>query len=243
MGSVLRVPLSPLVEGRVVLPDAAGRYVSRVHRLSAGDAFLAFDPEARTEADVVIATVDRRVTCDVGVVRPARAVARSSVTLLQGMGKGDKPDQIIRDATALGASRVVFFFSSRSVPRLSEREEAKRVRYRTIAVEAARQCGRGDLPAIEGPLPLDDALRVADSGLRVCLSPAAAASFAGVLASWGAVTPLSVLVGPEGGLTEEELRHASELGFVMASFGDFVLRTETAAVAVLGAVVARASEQ
>jgi 16S rRNA (uracil1498-N3)-methyltransferase len=219
-----------------------------VHRLSAGDSFLAFDPEVRTEADVRIVSLGREVVCEVGEVRAARAVAKAAVTLLQAMGKGDKPEQIVRDATALGVTRLVFVYSARSVPRArAERAEPdgakddgashKAKRYRAVAVEAARQSGRGDIPVLEGPLSFDDALNGA-SGLRLCLSPASGTTFVAALSGWQPGEPLTVLIGPEGGLDDAELVRARDSGFTLASFGDFVLRTETAAVAVLGAIAA-----
>jgi 16S rRNA (uracil1498-N3)-methyltransferase len=245
LGSILRVPLSPLAEGRVVLPEATGRYVSRVHRLSTGGAFVAFDPEARTEADAVIAAVGREVSCDVGPVRAARAVAKTAVTLLQAMGKGDKPEQIVRDATALGVTRLVFVYSARSVPRARAERDGKddggshkAKRYRAVAVEAARQSGRGDIPVLDGPLSFDDALNGARDGLRLCLSPASGKTFVAALSAWQSGEPLTVLIGPEGGLDDAELVRARDSGFTLAAFGDFVLRTETAAVAVLGAIAA-----
>lgn len=223
------------------MPEAAGKYVTRVHRLAAGDVFVAFDPEARTEADVTITSSERTVLCDVGELRPASVVAREPVTLLQAMGKGDKPEHVVQAATALGVTRIVLLYSARSVPRANDASDGKRRRYRAVAAEAARQSGRGDLPSIEGPLPFDDALRLVTDGLCLCLAPGADVSFASALARWQAREPLSVLVGPEGGFDDRELEAARKSGFVLSSFGDFVLRTETAAVAVLGAVTALAA--
>jgi 16S rRNA (uracil1498-N3)-methyltransferase len=244
VGSRLRVPVSPLLTGRAILSEESGRYVSRVHRLGPGDGFVGFDPEAQSEADVAIESVEnggRRVVCQVGAIRRASAVARGSVTLLQAMGKGDKPEQVVRDATVLGATRVLLLYSARSVPRANDASEAKRKRYRAVAVEAARQSGRGDVPSVEGPLSFDDAIALVTEGVSVCLAPSGATSFAAALAEWRPSEPLAVLVGPEGGFDDHELATARAGGFVLASFGDFVLRTETAAVAVLGAVTALAA--
>lgn len=241
MPELLRVPVSPLAAGDLVLEAGTARYLTRVHRHGPGDAFVAFDPEARVEADARVLSVDRVVRCRVEGLRPAKAIAKTGITLIQSLGKGDKPERIIRDATALGAERVAFCVSRRTVARPGERSPARLERFRSIAVEAARQSGRGDVPAIVGPLPYDEAIALepARHGLRVCLLPNAPVSFAEATRRWRRGDPVCVLVGPEGGLDEDEVGGAQAAGFVLASFGDFVLRTETITVAVLGALVAQ----
>jgi 16S rRNA (uracil1498-N3)-methyltransferase len=223
------------------LDEAASRYVARVHRLGVGARLVVFDPEARVEADAAVTEVGRRVRCLVDVVRPARAIATTRVTLVQALGKGDKPEQVVRDATALGVERIVFAESSRSIA-TSARGDAKRKRWHTVAVESARQSHRGDLPRIEGPTPFLSALTsVNDADLRLCLSPGGMTTLGFALARRGAGSSLALLVGPEGGFEDAELDAARAAGFSAVSFGELVLRTETAAVAALGAVVAFAA--
>jgi len=224
-----------------VLGEASARYVSRVHRLRDGDRFVAFDPDARAEADVEILSTARDVRCRVGALRPATNVVASGLTLLQVMGKGDKPEQVIRDATVFGAERVVLLESSRSVVRVPEaRGESRRARFRSVALEAARQSGRGDVPVTEGPLSFEAALALASTvpALRLALLPDAGVGLLGALADWTPGTPLFVLIGPEGGLDADEASRAVAAGFVPVSLGPLVLRTETAAVAALAIVSA-----
>jgi 16S rRNA (uracil1498-N3)-methyltransferase len=231
--------LSPLGSGKTTLPEGTGRYVSRVHRLGAGDAFVAFDPESRTEADAHVVVVGRDVVCDIGPLRAATVVTRGQVTLVQAVGKGDKPEQVLRDATALGAARIVLAYSARTVSRPTADDSGKQRRFRSVVVEAARQSGRGDVPALEGPLPLTDALaRAAPGSVRLCLAPGATQGLAEALTGWSLTTPLDILIGPEGGFSAAELQEAAASGFVPTTLGDFVLRTETAAVAALGAIFA-----
>jgi len=237
----LRVPCRVLAPGEFVLEPDTARYVTRVHRLGAGATFVAFDPGGRVEADVTILSVGREVRCQVGDVRASSAVADSGVTLIQALGKGDKPERVIRDATALGVERVVLCYSRRTVARPGERSPSRLDRWRSIAVEAARQSGRGDVPAIERPLPFDEALQGAAvvRGRRLCLVPAAPDSFGTLLRDHRRGEPLAVLIGPEGGFDDAEIVAAVHAGFELASFGRFVLRTETMAVAVLGALAGR----
>lgn len=220
--------------------------MSRVHRLRDGDHFVAFDPEARVEADVEILAASGAVRCRVGALRPSTKVSRTGLTLLQVMGKGDKPDQVIRDATVLGAERVVLLESSRGVVRVpEERSESRRARWRSVALEAARQSGRGDVPSIEGPSSFDAALALAAAGPahRVVLLPGAPVGLLGALGDWRPGNALFVLVGPEGGFDAGEEQRALDAGFVAVSLGELVLRTETAAVAALGVIAALASSR
>ena len=226
----MRVYVPELSAGQRKLDADASKYVSRVHRLGPGDRFVAFDPEARLEADAEIVSVDgRRVVVLLSQPREARVLAAVEVTLLQGIGKGDKLDRVVRDATALGAARIVGVETERSVV---QRAERRTERLRTIALDAARQCGRGDLPDIAVGPTLGEALAAVTAQRRVCLDPRGSAALS--LSGEGSI---AILIGPEGGLTTDEIALAEQHGFVRASFGSLVLRTETAATAVLGALV------
>jgi 16S rRNA (uracil1498-N3)-methyltransferase len=240
------VPLAPLVPGRKVLDEGTGRYVARVHRLRVGDAFVGFDPEAGTEASCTVES-DRLpdVEVSVGDVSPSRARPAWDVTLLQAVGKGDKPDQVVRDATVLGARRVVLVHTERTVARAEGAH--KRERERRIAVEAARQSGRGDVPEILGPVSLEDALSgdfspttTKSLGLVLCFREDSEPLLTR-LATWQSGRPLSVLVGPEGGFSPVEVEQATLAGFLPTSLGAFVLRTETAATVALGVVQCHAA--
>jgi 16S rRNA (uracil1498-N3)-methyltransferase len=236
---VLRVPVSRLVPGELLLDKGASRYVARVHRIGAGQSILLFDPAAASEGEATVLSVDRGgVMCRVRSVHPARVRALRRVTLLQAIGKGDKVDAVVRDATELGATRVIAVKAERSVVRLGQGQE-RLARWRRIAAEAARQCGRGDAPEILGPLELHAALALAreEGALMLCLFEHATEPAGPRLRALGAGTPLVVLIGPEGGLTEEEVFAARASGFAITSLGPLILRTETAATAVLGAAL------
>lgn len=240
----LRVPVDalPAGGGRVALSQEAGRYVARVHRLGPGDALVLFDPDAAREADAVIASVGRELVVEASASRAASALPPRRVTLIQATGKGDKLDAIVRDATELGAAVIVPAVGERSISRPAG-ESAKVARWRRIAVEAARQCGRGDAPAIEPPSPLREALARHAPGagaLGLCLDPGADAPLGRELRDLAPTRAVVVVVGPEGGLGDAELAAAAEHGFRRVAMGSIVLRTETVCAAVLGALLALA---
>jgi len=228
-----------LEPGDLALDAEASRYVARVHRLREGDSLVLFDPRTAREAEASIVEVSRTlVRCTVGDVLPSKLRALRSLTLLQCLGKGDKIDAVVRDATELGATRVVVVESLRSVVRLGDKRDERLRRWRRVADEAARQSGRGDAPSIEGPVAWSQAVRSTSEGaMKLCFWERATAPAAGELARLGPGEPLVVAAGPEGGLDETEIEVARAAGFAIVSLGPFILRTETVAAAVLGAVL------
>jgi 16S rRNA (uracil1498-N3)-methyltransferase len=217
------------------------RYVTRVHRLAPGDSLSCFDPASAMEADGTLADAPGEgMFCDVGELRPSPYRALP-ITLIQGLAKGMKPDLTLRDATALGVERVLFVATEHAVVQLlAERAASRQERWRRIAAEAARQSGRGNLPIVDGPLSFEAGLASARESRRITLLPGAAPLFEqlGGLEPGGSV---ALLVGPEGGLSEREVEQSREAGFIPASLGALVLRTELAAPAALGALVAWSS--
>ena len=237
---MIRAPVAPLEEGERDLEGAVAKYLARVLRLRAGDAFVAFDPSAAREADAVIVAVsEAAVRVRFAAPRAPAIAATREVTWIQGFAKGDKCDAIVRDATELGATRVIIAVTQRSVvkldgPRALERAE----RWRRVALEAARQCGRGDAPTIDGPCPWNVALAsVKSATARFCLYERATEPLAPpLLAALFQDGPLAFAAGPEGGLEDAEVAFARDAGWSIASLGNITLRTETVAAAALGAV-------
>lgn len=231
----LRVPFPLTTPGLFPLPAEAATYVTRVHRLAVGASFLAFDPDRAVEADAELTEVSKRgAVARIGAIRPASVRSLRDVTLIQGTCKGDKMDGIVRDATELGATRIIPAITARSVARP---DEARGDRWRRIAVEAARQCGRGDAPRVESPRAITAALAAGEGTVALCLDPTASLTLGAHLPIVGAATNVTILVGPEGGLADEELDEATRAGFTRVRLGTFVLRTETVCAATLGALL------
>ena len=227
-----RAPLSPLQAGEQQLSKELGGYLVRVLRLRAGDALVLFDPEAGTEADAEILR-DVPTIARVAEPRAALRASRRDVTLLQGLAKGDKPEQVLRAAVALGASTVTFVRTERSVAGA----ELRRERLHAVMVDAARQCGRAELPRLGGLVSLNDALNASD-GLGVLLDPNAEQSLVELLRTLAPAHSLALAIGPEGGFSEREGARLLEAGFLPVRLAPFVLRTELAAVAALSVVAA-----
>jgi 16S rRNA (uracil1498-N3)-methyltransferase len=236
-----RVPLSNVGAGERRLDGATAHYVAHVLRLGAGDVFTAFDPAAVREADAVVIEVGRdSVVVRLASVREGTLRAPRSITWVQGLAKGDKCDAVVRDATELGATRIVLSATRRSVIRLDPaRGLARRARWTNIAEQAARQCGRSDVPEVVASSRWEDGVEsCASADARFCLWEGATEPLAPpLLDALARGSSLAFACGAEGGLDEDEVRVAADRGWVTASLGPFILRTETVAAAVLGAVL------
>jgi 16S rRNA (uracil1498-N3)-methyltransferase len=236
----VRVPIAGLSSGERTLDPNASRHLARVLRLSSGSSFVAFDPRAAVEADARIVDVVRGVVrAHVGPLRPGRSIAEREVVWLQGIAKADKLDAIVRDATELGATRIVPFLSRHAVVKIDDRNRAsKHARWQRIASEAARQSGRAEAPVVDAPQSFDEAIAGVDAGhARILLFERGADPLGPMLKSvLDGNVPLAVAAGAEGGFADEEIAQARASGWQVASLGDSILRAETVASAVLGAI-------
>lgn len=235
-----RAPIPDLAPGERRLEGAVAHYLGRVLRLRAGDTFVAFDPASAREADAVTVWTDvDSVTVRFGPLREAATRATRPLMWIQGLAKGDKCDAVVRDATELGATRVLVAVTRRSVVKLDAARAAERqARWARIAQEAARQCGRSDAPLVDAPCPWDEALRrIPEDAARFCLWERATDPLAPpLLEALASEVPVAFACGPEGGLEDREVDAARSAGWRAVSLGPLALRTETVAAAVLGAV-------
>jgi 16S rRNA (uracil1498-N3)-methyltransferase len=221
--------------GRVTFDRDESRHLARVLRLRPGDTVIGADGSGR-DYTVRIETIGAEEATGTILAVATRAVESSlRITLVQGVPKGDKMEQIIRAATELGVARVLPALTERTIVRLEPgrwRERARR--WQRVAREAAKQCGRAAIPEVEAPRALGDCLEAAEGDLRLCLWEGEAPALASVLdATARAPRTAAVLVGPEGGLARDEVEAARGRGWNPAGVGPRVLRTETAGPAII----------
>jgi 16S rRNA (uracil1498-N3)-methyltransferase len=171
--------------------------------------------------------------------RTTEAPPRPALTVLLAPPKGDRLTWAVQKLVEVGADSVVLVEASRSVRRW-EGARAGRVgpRLEAVAREAAKQSRRRFLPTVSGPVPWAEAVAAPPGGLLVVLWEQATA---GLLSALPQDPPpeISLLIGPEGGIPEEDARAAQGGGAVLASLGPNVLRTETAALIGAAVVLAR----
>jgi 16S rRNA (uracil1498-N3)-methyltransferase len=225
---------TPVVAGkRLIVEGSAANHITRVLRLRTGDTLTVFDGtggefSARIEEfrkDTVVVSVEDHRTLD--------RESPLSLTLAQGISRGERMDWIIQKATELGAARIVPVFTKRSVVRLDERQaERKLQHWRAITVSACEQCGRNRLPDLTTPIDFFDALPAdfTPGATRLLLSPSGDLRIDDLKDMGQGIT---VLIGPEGGLEDVEQESALAAGYQPVRLGPRVLRTETAAIAAL----------
>ena len=224
-----------LMQDQITLSEEDHRYLTRVLRLEVGDTVCLFDGQ-ENEADARIARIGpRAVELRVESRRVVSAAGRPVLTLIQALAKGEKLDLVVQKATELGVTRILPVTSSRSIPQLEAmRAIGRRARWQKIAREAARQCGRADVPAIEAVTPLPTALHtVSKDAFRLLLWEGARNTRLTELLPSERPHEVAVAIGPEGGFSPGEVEAAKAAGFVPAGLGPRVLRTETAALAIL----------
>ncbi len=235
-----RVPVAHLAEGERLLEGAVAHYLGRVLRLHPGDAFVAFDPATAREADALTLRAEGdSIAVRFGPTRKGATLAPRPLTWIQALAKGDKCDAVVRDATELGATRIVIAVTERSVVKLQgPRAQGRVARWTKIAEEAARQSGRSDVPVVNALVGWQEAVAgVSRDEARFCLWGGAADTLGPALFDVLAQrVPIAFACGPEGGLTPAEVDFGRERGFAIATLGPRTLRTETVAAAVLGAV-------
>jgi 16S rRNA (uracil1498-N3)-methyltransferase len=219
------------------LPDAAFRHLVQVLRLRAGERFVVFDGRGGEFTATLDAVGKRDATAVLGERLAVDRESPLDLTLAQCVSKGERMDYTLQKAVELGVTRIVPLLSSRSVVKLdAERWDKKLEHWRGVIVSACEQSGRTRIPDVAAPcaLPtwLDDS---AAHGMRVTLDPLGHHAWRELPAPAG---PVTLLVGPEGGLSEHELHRAREAGFIGIRMGPRVLRTETAGVAAIAALQA-----
>jgi 16S rRNA (uracil1498-N3)-methyltransferase len=217
------------------LSDSAARHV-QVLRLQPGSLIELFNGSG--EAFAAHIDLMGKHSVDITVVQALSSVAKpiNHTHIVVGMPANERMDWLVEKATELGVSRITPVMTQRTVLRLNGERAVRRVEHwQGIAQSACSQSGRNFLPQIDVPLSLNDFLNGNQShaqSLNIILSLQAQAP------AWRELwtmrpSHMTLLTGPEGGLTSEEEASALQHGFVAASLGPFVLRAETAALAVL----------
>jgi 16S rRNA (uracil1498-N3)-methyltransferase len=157
------------------------------------------------------------------------------ISLAPALLKGDRMSWLVQKATELGVSRILPVVTDRSVVRGAPRELARVERWQRVAREAVKQCGRARVPLIERPRPFREVLTEVGACDRAWVCAPAASPTSALLSSPPGPPPatLFVLVGPEGGFGEDELRAAQAAGALPVALGPRTLRAESAALVAL----------
>ncbi len=224
------VPLA--IKSTLRLDEKASHHLARVLRAQVGNHLILFNGTGGEYAAVITRLDKKGVDVTITAFNDREAESPLHLCLAQGLARGEKMDFIIQKAVELGVQSIVPLVTERCNVRLdSEREEKRLQHWQSIAASACEQCGRNRLPDIMSPISLKDWLPQAKADLCFVLSP----HVENKLADEKAVTPrsISLLIGPEGGLSDKEIKAAIDHGFLPLNLGPRVLRTETAPMAAI----------
>jgi 16S rRNA (uracil1498-N3)-methyltransferase len=234
---------------RVKIRGKDFHYLARVLRLGVGDRFRGTDGGARLW-DCRISRLENG-SLEAMLEHPVESTSPGvRITLLQGLPKGRKMDRIVRQATEAGVFRVIPILSRNSLYRFDGDQDLRNKlrRWRTIAREALQQSGAPEMPVIEEPGTLAEAFAGIDTEVpaaevRLVFHTQGRESRPIHACLAGDVRAVLLVIGPEGGLSDEELDFLVSRGFAPVTVGATVLRTETAAVFAVAAIQAIVQER
>lgn len=226
------------------------RHIRTVLRKQPGDLLILLDGKGKEYTARIVRMERTEIVAEV-VSEITREAPHPVITLCQGLPKADKMDWIVQKATELGVAAIVPLITERTIVKI--KDEEKRVsRWQKIAREAAMQSNRPDIPLVEpvqsfrnfifslapDPRPLDPRSSAPEPGTLLLLPwEEGTLPIKDILRETSGIKKIIVLIGPEGGFSEAEAGAARGKGFHPVSLGPNILRTETAAVAVLSMVL------
>lgn len=228
----------PLNTGdQVALDDDAANHVGRVLRMSAGQALQLFNGSNYVfDAEIIVAD-KKRVQVRVTSSTLADRESPLDIHLGQVMSRGEKMEFTIQKSIELGVNTITPLLSERCGVKLdAERLDKKLQQWRKIAIAACEQCGRNRIPDIRPVMTLEAWCLEACEGLKLNLHPRASQSINTLPVP---VKQVRLLIGPEGGLSADEIARTADHGFTDILLGPRVLRTETTALTAITALQVR----
>ncbi|GAA3927057.1 16S rRNA (uracil(1498)-N(3))-methyltransferase [Litoribacillus peritrichatus] len=218
-------------KNNLMLDAELSHYLGRVLRMKAGQQLYMFDGQGY-EVLAEIEEFETKSCVRVAVVDVVENDKESPIYihLGQSISKGDRMEFTIQKSVELGISEITPIFAERSEVKLKgERLQKKVDHWQSIAASACEQCGRSVVPKVNPPVSLEQWLRLRQEPVRITLHHRATAD----LRTLEKPLTAALLIGPEGGLSETEIKISEESGFKSITIGPRVLRTETASLTVL----------
>lgn len=219
-------------DDKIIISGNDARHIARSLRMAVGDIITVADGTGAEYKCVLEKIRDEECECKITNEHISRAEPPTRITLYMAYPKGDKLETVIQKAVELGASKIVPFESSRCIKRpKADKAQDRKARLERIAWEAAKQCGRAVLPEVSHPLTFDEAVAgAAEAALAIlCYEGDNTFSLKSILENCKSVPEsVSVMVGSEGGFSEEEAERAIKAGMQPANLGPRILRCETA---------------
>lgn len=222
------------------LSAEAGLHVGVVLRMHIGEWLILFCGDNREYRAQITSVNKKKVTVVIQSIETVNRESPRTIHLAQAISKGDRMEWVVQKAVELGVSSITPLITSRCVVRLDEDRLAKKLQqWQAIAISACEQSGRNVLPTIHTSLKFDAYLQQCRSSYKLILEPNAALHCREICFAEGDV---ALLIGPEGGLSEDEVMRAQQHQFQALRLGPRILRTETAAITALSILQAMAGD-
>jgi 16S rRNA (uracil1498-N3)-methyltransferase len=232
----LRIPRiytdTPLQAGaEAQLDDKAAHHIGRVLRMQPGQVLSLFNGDGQDYPALIASASKKNVTVQVEQPTANSSESALEIVLGQTLSKGDRMDYAVQKATEMGVTRIVPLSTERCDVRLKgDREDKRLSHWRSVAISAAEQCGRARVPDILPVMNITEWLEYSQRcDLRLVLHHRTEQS----LDSLAKPNSVALMIGPEGGLSADEIAQAEKSGFLPVALGPRVLRTETAPVAAI----------
>lgn len=217
------------------LPDAAFQHVCKVLRFKKNYALTVFNGQGGEYSATLSQVEKRHAKIKTEAFRPLNNESPIKVCIGQVLSRGERMDYAIQKAVEAGVNEIQPLFSERCEVKLnSERLEKRLQHWQQVAISAAEQSGRGIISTILPPISLNDWVANNAATLKITLHPHAAQPFSTL--PQPAEEDIAVLIGPEGGLTDNEVQFSIEQGFHTVVIGPRIVRTETAPIMILTAI-------
>ncbi len=234
-------------DGLVTILGDDAHHISRSLRMAAGERITVSDMQKREYDCMLCEFLPDRVVARIEAERQCDTEPPFVATLYQALPKGDKLDSVIQKSVECGVSRVVTFNSERCIARENSPEPKKLSRRARIALEAAKQSGRGMIPEVSATVSFKEAIRMAaEADIAIfCYEGDDTLSLKSFLLEKKAelkeksvtVPTVSIVIGSEGGFSLSEVEYAKAAGLTPVGLGKRILRTETASSFALGCLV------
>lgn len=220
----------------VILNEEQSRHIARSLRMRVGDMITLSAGNGTDYGCIIEEITAKEVMLSVCYEQANNSEPSVKVHLYQGVPKGDKFEDIIQKCTELGISEITPVLTKRSISRPDEKSARKKQeRYQKIALEAAQQSGRGVVPQINKMTDLKKASEQDESQLKILFYEGGGEPLKEIISS--DFKSVSVYIGPEGGFEENEVDIIKAAGGTVATLGKRILRTQTAPVAALTAIM------
>lgn len=224
-------PITP--QAPLTLDGNAANHIGRVLRLKPDAPLILFNGQGGEYPAVIRELGKRSVIVEVQAYQQRERESPLSITLVQGISRGERMDYTIQKSVELGVTRIVPVVTERTVVNLDDKRRDKRWQHwQGVIIAACEQCGRNRLPTLEAITDLPRALQTPGAGQRLLLDHRSEAH----VQALEPAQQVCLLIGPEGGLSATERAQATAQGFTGIRLGPRVLRTETAALTAIAAL-------